>query len=187
MATMKRGANVSLSREVPGLRRVALGVQYDAGSEHALLDSLVLAAILCDVSGRAASDEHFVFFNQLASPDLSVAEVQAAVGEDRDQIQVDLAAVPADIERVVVVLYANEGPARRRTLGQLRRCVVRVVDVDSNAELVRSEDFTGELKNETALAMGEIYRHRQEWKFKVIGQGYATGLAGIAADYGLTL
>lgn len=187
MATMKRGANVSLTREVPGLRRVALGVQYDAGSEHALVDSLVLAAILCDARGHAMSDQHFVFFNQLSSPELSVSDLDAAVGEDRDQIQIDLSAVPADIDRIAVVLYANEGPARRRTLGQLRRCLVRVVNAESNTELVRSEDFTSELTSETALAMGEIYRHHQEWKFKVIGQGYATGLAGIAADYGLTL
>lgn len=187
MATMKRGANVSLTREVPGLRRVALGVQYDAGSEHALVDSLVLAAILCDARGRAASDEAFVFFNQLSSPELSVTDLDAAVGEDRDQIQIDLPGVPADVDRIVVVLYANEGPARRRTLGQLRRCLVRVLNAEAQSELVRSEDFTSELTNETALAMGEIYRYRREWKFKVIGQGYTTGLAGIAADYGLTL
>jgi tellurium resistance protein TerD len=164
-----------------------MGVQWDAGSERALTDSLVLAAILCNAAGRALSDEHFVFFNQLASPDLSVTDSATALGDDRDQIEIDLDAVPSEVERIVVVLYANAGPARRRTLGQLRRCLVRVVNADSSAELVRSEDFTSELTSETALAMGEVYRHRAEWKFKVIGQGYASGIAGIAADYGLSL
>ena len=184
---MRRGANVSLSREVPGLRGVVLGASWDAGSEQALSDSLVLAAVLCDADARALSDEHFVFFNQLSSPDLSVSATEAALGEDKEQIEVDLAAVPATVARIVVVLYVNEGPARRRTLGQLRRCAVRVLNLDGNTELVRSEDFTPQLRTETAVALGEIYRHGAEWKFKVIGQGYATGIAGVAVDYGLTL
>ena len=184
---MKRGANVSLSREVPGLRGVVLGVSYDAGSEHALADNLVLAAILCNDAGHALSDQHFVFFNQLSSPDLSVFQRTSALGEDADQIEIELAAVPREVARIVVVLYVNDGPARHRTLGQLKRCAVRVLDLDDNAELVRSEDFTAQLHTETALAMGEMYRHGAEWKFKVIGQGYAGGIAGVAADYGLTL
>lgn len=187
MAVMKRGANVSLSREVPGLRGVVLGVSFDAGSEQALSDNLVMAAILCDASSRALSDEHFVFFNQLSSPDMSVSARTAALGADQEQIEIDLAAVPPDVARIVVVLYINDGPARRRTLGQLRRCSLRVLNLEGNAELVRSEDFTAELHTETAIAMGEMYRHDAQWKFKVIGQGYAKGISGVAEDYGLTL
>jgi tellurium resistance protein TerD len=85
------------------------------------------------------------------------------------------------------VLYINDGPAQRRTLGQLRGCVVRVLNLADNRELVRSEDFAPALDAETALALGEMYRHDGEWKFKVLGQGYAKGIAGIATDYGLSL
>lgn len=187
MAVMRRGANVSLTREIPGLRAVAMGVKWDAGSETALADNLVMAAMLCDAHGRALSDVHFVFFNQLASPDLSVHEVDKALGGDNEQVEIDLAAVPAEVERVVAVLYINDGPAQRRTLGQLRSCVVRIVNVDGNQELVTSEDLAPALSTETAIVLGEVYRHNGEWKFKVLGQGYAQGLAGVAADYGLSL
>src|SRR6185437_14698125 len=187
MAVMKRGANVALTREVPGLSGLVLGVGWNAGHETALADNLVTATLLCDVNNRALSEQHFVFFNQLTSPDLSLRELEQAVGEDQDQIEIDLNAVPANVDRIVIVLYVNDGPAQRRTLGQLKSCYVRVLNLAGNAELVRSEDFAPALSQETALALGEVYRHDGGWKFKVLGQGYSRGVAGILADYGLTV
>jgi tellurium resistance protein TerD len=186
-AAMKRGTNVSLSREIPGLTGLVVGAKWDAGAETALAENLVTAAILCGPDGKALSDEHFVFFNQLASPDLSVQEMDAAVGPDAEQIEIDLPKVPAAVDRIVVALYINDGPGRRRALGQLRSCVVRVLNAAGNQELVTSEDLAPGLTTETAVVLGEVYRHNGEWKFRVLGQGYAQGLAGIAADYGLSL
>lgn len=183
MAEMKRGANVALTREIPTLTRAVLGISWNAGAERALEDNLVFAAVLCNAEGQVRDDRDFVFFNQLSSPDSSVSEL----GADGEQIEVDLAAVPAEIERVVAVLYVNDGPAQRRTLGQLRSCVIRVLDGSNNRELVRSEELAPAFHAETAVALGELYRHDDGWKFKVLGQGYAEGISAIAADYGLPL
>lgn len=187
MAEMKRGANVALTREIPGLRGVVLGVTWNAGSERVLEENLVFAAILCGPHGRARSDQDFVFFNQLTSADLSVQQLEQVLGSDNEQIEVDFGAVPAEIDRVVVVLYVNDGPAQRRTLGQLRSCVVRVLNLADNKELVRSEELAAAFSAETAVALGELYRNGPDWKFRVLGQGYAKGVAGIAADYGIPL
>lgn len=187
MAEMKRGANVALTREIPGLTGLVLGMSWNAGAERALDDNLVFAAILCGADGRARSDQDFVFFNQLTSPEQSVQELERALGGDSEQIVVDLNAVPADIERIVAVLYVNDGPAQRRTLGQLRSCVIRVLDAADNRELVRSEELARSFDAETAVALGEVYRHDGGWKFKVLGQGYSRGVSGIAADYGVPL
>lgn len=187
MADMKRGTNVALTREIPTLRTVTLGVKFSAGAERPLTDNLVVATILCDQANKALSDDHFVFFNQLSSPDESVAQRDTALGDDNEQIEVDLPDVPAAVERVVVVLYLNEGVAPRRTLGQLHECRVRVLNGADEAELVRSENLAPFMTTETALALGELYRHQGGWKFKVIGEGYSKGIAGIAADYGVTL
>ncbi|TAM93159.1 MAG: TerD family protein [Jatrophihabitans sp.] len=184
---MQRGENVEFTREVPNATRVAVGVAWNAGNETALADNLVTAAILCDVHNRALSEGHFVFFNQLASPELSVRDLDRALGQDQDQIEIDLPAVPPEVERVVVVLYVNDGPAQRRTLRQLRSCVVRLLDAASNTELLRSQDLVPELQNETALALAEVYRRGTGWRFKVLGQGYANGVAGVLADYGLSV
>ncbi len=187
MAEMKRGANVALTREIPGLTGLVLGMSWTAGGERALEDNLVFAAILCGADGRVRDDRDFVFFNQLTSPEQSVQQLEKALGGDHEQIEVDLTAVPPEVDRIVVVLYVNEGPAQRRTLGQLRSCVVRVLDAADNRELVRSEELATAFSTETAVALGEIYRLGRDWKFKVLGQGYAKGVAGIAADYGIPL
>jgi tellurium resistance protein TerD len=187
MAEMKRGANVALTREIPGLRALAVGVAWNAGAERVLDDNLVLAAVLCGADGRARSDRDFVFFNQIVSIEQSVQALERALGEDNEQLEIDLGSVPAEIARIVVVLYVNDGPAQRRTLGQLRSCVVRVRNADGNAELVRSEDLARAFDAETAVALGEVYRNGPDWKFKVLGQGYAKGVTGIASDYGVPL
>lgn len=184
---MRRGANVSLTREVPGIKGLVVGVRWNAGAETALADNLTMATILCGTNGRALSEQHFVFFNQLTSPEMSVQQLEQALGGDQEQVEIDLTAVPDDVDRIVIVVYVNEGPAQRRTLGQLRSLVVRVLNLDGNTELVRSEELAGVLQSETALALGEVYRHNAEWKFKVLGQGYSKGIAGVAADYGLSL
>ena len=187
MAVMTRGANVPLTREIPGLRHIVVGVAWNAGAEPVLQDNLVMAAILCNQANKAISAEHFVFFNQLTSPDLSVSQVQKALAGDQEQVEIDLPDVPPEVSRIAFVLYVNEGMAARRTLGQLRQLGVAVRDATDNRELVRSENLAPVLSSETALVLAELYRHRSDWKFKVIGEGYTSGIAGIAADYGLPL
>lgn len=187
MAEMKRGANAALTREIPGLTGLVLGMKWNAGAERVLEENLVFAAVLCGADGRARNDEDFVFFNQLSSPEESVQERDEALGGDQEQILVELTAVPADIDRIVAVLYVNDNPAQKRTLGQLRSCVIRVLDARDNRELVRSEELATAFTAETAVALGEVYRHDGGWKFKVLGQGYSKGITGIAADYGIPL
>ncbi|HET8616120.1 MAG TPA: TerD family protein [Actinomycetales bacterium] len=183
---MKRGMNVALTREIPTLTGVVIGVRVTA-TEPVLIDNLVVATLLCDASSKVLSDEHFVFFNQLSAPDLSVEQLRRAVGDDTEQIEVDLPKVPDEVKRIVVVAYVNEGTPQRRQLGQLREAVVRVLDQRDDAELVRSENLAPELSTETGLVLAELYRHAGDWKFKVIGQGYAEGITAMAADYGVAL
>lgn len=187
MARMIRGANVALTREIPDLRGVVVGIDWDAGTEVVLQDNLVLAALLCGPDSRVLSHEHVVFFNQLASPEESVAVRDAALHDDQEQIEVDLHDVPPEVARIVLVTYINEGTAQRRTLGQLKRVAVVVREAGSLRELVRSEDFAPVLQSETALVLAEVYRHGGDWKFKVVGEGYRNGIAGVAADYGVPL
>lgn len=183
---MKRGANVGLTREIPGLTALVVGARFTAGAEQVLLESMVMATILCDADSRALSDDHFVFFNQITSPEMSVSQLEKALGGDTEQVDIDLGAVPAEVQRIVLIAYVNPAFAARRTLGQLRECTVRVLDLHG-AELVRSENLAPALTTETALVLGEVYRHGAHWKFKVIGLGYNDGIAAVAKDFGIAL
>jgi len=185
-APMARGSNVALTREIPSLRGVVLGVKLDS-AERVLTDNIVVATILCDSSSRALSDEHFIFFNQLSSPELSVSQLAQAVGEDTEQVEIDLGAVPPELVRVVMVTYINEGNGARRSLGQLHEVTLRVLNLTDNTVLVRSENLAPALSTETGLVLGELYRRDGGWKFKVIGQGYANGIRAMAADFGVIL
>ncbi|GAA1936641.1 hypothetical protein GCM10009738_06440 [Kitasatospora viridis] len=150
------------------------------------------SALLCDASGRVVSDRHFVFFNNLRSPDGSVrhhggsVDAGAAGPGDRQQIEVDLAAVPAEVQTVVFAVAIYQAAERRQDFGRVRQAFVRLADPGSGLEIARYE-LAAEARTETAMVFGELYRHRGDWKFRAIGQGYATGLAGIATDYGVAL
>ncbi|MEC3982134.1 TerD family protein [Amycolatopsis sp. H20-H5] len=187
MTELKRGANVALTREIPDLPGLVVGVRWKSGAERILDENLVVAAVLCDAGGKALSAEHFVFFNQLGEPGLSVSLLEQVLGEDAEQVEIDFAAVPPAISRIVVVLYLNEGTGLRRSLGRLRELGVRALDPRDNRELVRSENLAAVLNGETALSLGEVYRHHGGWKFKVIGESYPDGVLGLAKDYGVPL
>ncbi|MFE9312795.1 TerD family protein [Streptomyces sp. NPDC006706] len=180
---LTKGGNVSLSKQAPGLTAVTVGLgwQADAGYE---LDA---SALLCDASGKVLSERHFVFFNNLSSPDGSVRHSGGGspVGGDDQRIDVDLTRVPAEITKVVFPVSLYEGAARGQSFGRVQRAHIRVLDQEGGAELARYDLAAGGLAGETALVFGELYRHGAEWKFRAVGQGYASGLAGIAADYGV--
>ncbi len=180
---LAKGGNVSLSKQAPGLTAVTVGLGWQAGTGY----ELDASALLCDASGKVLSDRHFVFFNNLSSPDGSVRHSGGGgpvVGDDQ-RIDVDLTRVPAEVAKVVFPVSLYEGAARGQTFGQVRRAHIRVLDQDSGAELARYDLAADGLAGETALVFGELYRHGAEWKFRAVGQGYASGLAGIATDYGV--
>ncbi|OIK27785.1 TerD family protein [Streptomyces malaysiense] len=183
--TLTKGGNVSLSGLAPGLTAVTVGLGWQAGTGYEPDGS----ALLCDASGRVLSDEHFVFFNNPSSPDGSVRHDGQGrpAGEDDQRIRIDLTRLPDAVEKVVFPVSLYDAAARGHTFGQVRRAHIRVLDQDGDTELARYEVTGGALGHETALVLGELYRHGAGWKFRAVGQGYAAGLAGIAGDYGVTV
>ena len=68
----------------------------------------------------------------------------------------------------------------------VRNAFIRVVNSDDGAELTRY-DLSEDASTETAMVFGEVYRNGADWKFRAVGQGYASGLSGIARDYGVNV
>ncbi|WP_171169177.1 TerD family protein [Streptomyces sp. I05A-00742] len=186
--TLAKGGNVSLSKEAPGLTAVTVGLGWDVRTTTGADYDLDASALLCDVLGKVPSDQHFVFFNNLRSPEGSVVHsgdnLTGGGDGDDEQIQVDLAAVPADVDKVVFPVSIYDAAQRGQSFGQVRNAFIRVVNRADGRELARY-DLTEDASTETAMVFGELYRHGEEWKFRAIGQGYASGLAGIAQDFGV--
>jgi len=188
--SLSKGGNVSLSKEAPGLSAVLVGLGWDVRTTTGADYDLDASALMCDEGGKVLTDQHFVFYNNLTSPDGSVQHTGdnlTGEGEGDDEvIKVNLAAVPAEAAKIVFPVSIHDAEARGQNFGQVRNAFIRVVNEADGQEIARY-DLTEDAATETAMVFGELYRHGAEWKFRAVGQGYASGLAGIAADFGVNV
>jgi len=187
---LTKGGNVSLTKAAPGLAAVVVGLGWDARTTDGKAFDLDASAIICNAEGKVLTDRHFVFFNNLTSPDGAVQHsgdnLTGEGGGDDEQVRVNLAALPAEAARVVFPVSIYEGDASGQSFGQVRNAFIRVVNQADNAEMARY-DLSEDASTETAMIFGELYRNGNEWKFRAVGQGYSTGLAGIARDFGVNV
>ncbi len=188
--SLAKGGNVSLSKEAPGLTNVLVGLGWDVRTTTGADYDLDASAILLNASGKVISDAHFVFFNNLTSPDGTVEHTgDNLTGEgegDDETIKLNLAAMSQDVDRIVFPVSIYEAEERRQSFGQVQNAYIRVLNAETNQELTRF-DLSEDASTETAMVFGEVYRRGAEWKFRAVGQGYASGLRGIALDYGVNV
>jgi tellurium resistance protein TerD len=188
--SLTKGGNVSLSKEAPGMTHVLVGLGWDARTTTGDDFDLDASAIMVKADGKVLSDQHFVFFNNTSSPDGSVEHTGDNLpgeGEGDDEaIKVDLTKVPAEVDKIVFPVTIYDGETRRQGFGQVRNAFIRIVDQSGNREVTRY-DLTEDASTETAMLFGELYRSGTEWKFRAVGQGYSSGLAGIARDFGVNV
>lgn len=188
--TLGKGSNLSLSKADPALRKAMVGLGWDPRTTAGEQFDLDASALLVSRTGKVRSNNDFIFYNQLASADNSVVhqgDNRTGEGEgDDEQILIDLASVSYDIEKIVIVVSIDQAETRRQNFGQVRDAFCRVVNLDTDNEIVRY-DLSEDAAAETCMIFAEIYRHNGEWKFRAVGQGYASGLRGIATDFGIVL
>ncbi|MFC1415084.1 TerD family protein [Streptacidiphilus cavernicola] len=188
--SLSKGGNVSLSKEAPGLTSVIVGLGWDVRTSTGSDYDLDASAILCDATGRVLSDGHFVFFNNLSSPEGSVKHsgdnLTGGGDGDDEQIVITLGVVPPQCAKIVFPVSIYDAENRQQNFGQVRNAFIRVVNQSDGREIARY-DLTEDASTETAMVFGEVYRNGAEWKFRAIGQGYASGLRGIAQDFGVNV
>ncbi|OHV37523.1 MULTISPECIES: TerD family protein [Pseudofrankia] len=188
--SLSKGGNVSLSKEAPGLTSMIVGLGWDARTTTGSDFDLDASAIACRADGRVLSDQYFIFFNNLKSPDGAIehqGDNLTGEGEgDDEQVKVNLANLPAEIDKIVFPVSIYDAEARQQSFGQVRNAFIRIVNDLGGAEIARY-DLSEDASTETAMIFGEVYRHGSDWKFRAVGQGYATGLRGIAQDYGVNV
>ncbi len=187
---LTKGGNVSLSKSAPNLTAIAVGLGWDARSTSGADFDLDASALLTGDNGKVLGDPYFVFFNNLTSPDGSVEHTgDNLTGEgegDDETINVELGRVPAEVNKIVFTVSIYEAEQRGQTFGQVTNAYIRIVNRADNVELARY-DLSEDASTETAMIFGEVYRRDAEWKFRAVGQGYASGLRGIALDFGVNV
>ncbi|MGZ4533141.1 MAG: TerD family protein, partial [Mycobacteriaceae bacterium] len=175
---LSKGGNVSLTKEAgsAGLAAVVVGLGWDVRTTTGVDYDLDASALLCGANGKVLSDNHFVFYNNLTSPDGSVVHTgdnRTGEGEgDDEQINVNLADMAPEVEKIVIPVSIDDAVARGQNFGQVSNAFIRVVNQANNTELARF-DLSEDASVETAMIYGELYRHQGDWKFRAVGQGYA--------------
>lgn len=186
--SLTKGGNVSLTKQAPGLSSVTVGLGWDARTTDGQSFDLDASAIVCGADGKVLSDRHFVFFNNLTTPDSAVQHTgDNLTGEgegDDEQIKVNLSGLSADVDKIVFPVSIYDADKGGQSFGQVRNAFIRVVNQGDGSEMARY-DLSEDASTETAMVFGELYRSGAEWKFRAVGQGYTTGLSGIARDYGV--
>ena len=187
--SLQKGGNVNLSKEAPSLKKLVVGLGWDPRATDGAAFDLDGSAFLLKADGKARSDADFIFYNNLKSADGSVVHAgdnTSGSGEgDDEKLTIDLALVPAEIDRITVGVTIHDADVRKQNFGMVGKAYIRCLDADGEKEIARY-DLSEDSSTETAMIFGEIYRAGGEWKFKAVGQGFAGGLGPLARSFGIS-
>ena len=188
--SLVKGGNVSLTKEAPSMNVALVGLGWDARVTDGQAFDLDASVFLVDENGKVLSDSHFVFYNNTTSPDGAVqhqGDNRTGEGDgDDEQVKIDLTKVAADVKKLVLAVTIHEADSRKQNFGMVSNSFMRVVNNDNGSEIARF-DLSEDASTETAMILGELYRHGAEWKFKAVGQGFAGGLAALATQHGINI
>ncbi|MDS4029536.1 MAG: TerD family protein [Candidatus Contendobacter sp.] len=173
---LQPGQNISLTQRQPAPATIEIALAWEPTNTALAIDS---SAFALTSQGKVRDDGDFVFYNQ---PALAGGGIQRA-GDGR-AFTVNLTALPAAIERVVIALTIDQGRRRDQSFGQLNQVRAEIRDA-GNQVVLAAFPLSTKMMAETALIVGELYRRNAEWKFRAVGQGFVGGLAPLARQYGV--
>ena len=189
VVSLAKGQRVSLEKVAPGLTEIFVGLGWDTKITDGGFDyDLDASLFLLGSNEKLISDNHFVFYNNLTSPDPDksvehTGDNLTGDGDGDDEvINVNLQKVPNDVQKIVVVVTIHEAEQRGQNFGQVDNAYVRIVDAKTNAEAARF-DLTEDCSIETAMIMAELYRKNGEWRVNAVGAGYQGGLQALLDRY----
>ncbi|SEB20089.1 TerD family protein [Pedobacter hartonius] len=167
--------------------KFTIGLGWDTNSSATGTDfDLDASLFLLGDNKKIVSDEHFVFYNNLISPDGAVEHTGDNLTGDGDgddeQVKVDLSKTDAKVTEICIVVTIHEAESRRQNFGQVRNSFIRIVDAVTNQEILKyelEEDFS----IETAVEFGRIYKREGKWKFEAVGVGMKGGLQDYLNKY----
>ena len=167
---LSKGQKVDLTKGNPGLSKIVVGLGWDVNAfDSGAAFDLDAAAFMVGGSGKC--------------PEYVLNLTGEGDGDD-EQIVVDLAKVPANVERIAFTVTIYDAESRNQNFGQVSNSYIHIQDMASGTDLIRydlGEDFS----IETAIVVGELYRYNGEWKFNAIGSGFQGGLAALCGHYGI--
>ncbi len=186
---LSKGQKVDLTKSNPSLKHLMIGLGWDVNPYASGYDfDLDASAFMLGSNGKTPTEKEFIFYGNLEHTSGSVKHMgdnlTGSGNGDDEQIIVDLTMIPANVSRIAFTVTIYDAELRRQNFGQVSNSFIRVVDQDTNNEILRY-DLGEEFSIETAIVVGEIYKYNNEWKFNAIGSGFQGGLAALCNHYGI--
>lgn len=192
--SLAKGQKINLSKNFgaggDGLKKLQFGLgwdtnKYDGGKDFDLDGSVFM---LNDAGKSDPSGSGFIFYGNKESADGSVkhsGDNRTGEGDgDDEQVVVDLTKVDSGIKKIALTVTINDAVKRAQNFGQVSNAYVRIVNPETNEELVKYE-LDEDYSVETAVVVAELYNKDGEWRFAAVGSGFSGGLAALATSYGL--
>lgn len=187
--SLVKGQKIDLTKTNPGMTKAIIGLGWDtnkySGGSAFDLDA---SAFLLDQNGKALRDDDFIFYNNLKGRNdclIHTGDNRTGEGEgDDEQLKIDFSKVPAEIHKIAITVTIHDAEARQQNFGQVSNAFVRVVNEETNQEILRY-DLAEEFSIETAIVVCELYRYNGEWKFSAVGSGFQGGLKALCGNFGL--
>lgn len=179
---LEKGQRVNVN-----LPKFVIGLGWDANSSSTGTDfDLDTSVFILGENKKILSDDHFIFYNNLKSPDGAVEHTGDNLTGDGDgddeSINVDLSKIAPAATEICVIVTIHEAESRRQNFGQVRNSFVRIYNQETKEEVLKyelEEDFSVE----TAVEFGRLYKRNGEWKFEAVGIGMKGGLADFLQKY----
>jgi tellurium resistance protein TerD len=179
---LKKGEKTSLQ----GLSKIQIGLGWSPNEGTGAQFDLDASIFMLNSNRKTPSDEHFIFFNNLISPDKAVehqGDNRDGDGDGDDEVViVDLNKMGDDVQEVLFVVTIHDAVSRKQNFGQVRNSYIRLVDMSTNAEIMKyelDEDFS----IEASIEFGRLYKRGNEWKFEASGVGYREELDFFVSRY----
>lgn len=184
---LSKGERINLSKEAPSLKKVGVGLGWDTNSSDTGADfDLDASVFMLGANGKIPTEKHFIFYNNLTSPDGSIKHTGDNLTGDGDgddeTINVELPKVDTTINDLVFVVTIHEAEKRKQNFGQVRNAFIRLYDLETNKEIAKY-DLEEDFSKETAIEFGKLYKKDNQWRFQAVGQGYNAGLQGFVDKY----
>lgn len=184
--SLVKGERVSLTKENGTLNQILVGLGWDVNQSGGADFDLDASVFMVGASGKVENDKHFVFFNNLKSPEGSIVHTGDNLTGDGDgddeSLKVILSKVPASVEKLIFTVTIYQAKQRRQNFGQVSNAFIRIVDETTGREIQRF-DLTEDYSHANSIIAGEIYRHGTEWKFNAVGEGVVDEIDGLVSRY----
>ncbi len=182
---LSKGQRISLEKR---LQNITVGLGWDPNEGTGAEFDLDASTFMLGSNGKIPSDDYFIFYNNMFSPDGSVEGAEddttggASDGGDDEEIKVILSKVNPEIQEIVFVITIHEHEERKQNFGQVRNSYIRIVNTDNNEEIMKYE-LDEDYSTETCIEFARLYRRGADWKFEAMGKGYEKDLGYFVNKY----